>query len=221
MARAASRPPGSRPARNGEPTRRRFGRDARSIIVIMDRRMRTGAIATCSIESVACPSPAFFGIAPREQAAETGSPAAGRGASLTCAEPFSYMRRAASLREAASASFWPQRDVSRRRRRSVRRSGAMTKIHAGAATAMRRRPACEGCDNLAMTALPARSARLAAEKLGEKNLSTQQDRAQAPSRLSRPHGDCRRPQRHRGPPRPRPQAPVGLSRGRSTKRTGG
>lgn len=45
----------------------------------------------------------------------------------------------------------------------------------------------------------------------EADLSAEQACPEAPSWLSRAHGDGRRPQGDRGPPRPRPQAPVGLS----------
>jgi ribonuclease P protein component len=45
----------------------------------------------------------------------------------------------------------------------------------------------------------------------EAHLPAEQSRAQAPSRLPRPHGDRRRTQGAGGPPQPRPQAPVGLT----------
>ena len=45
----------------------------------------------------------------------------------------------------------------------------------------------------------------------EAHLPAEQSRAQAPSRLPRPHGDRRRTQGAGGPPEPRPQAPVGLT----------
>ena len=56
----------------------------------------------------------------------------------------------------------------------------------------------------------ARQARLRAGRIdrsvsGEEDLPTQQDRAQAPARLPRPHGDCRRPQGDRRAPRPGPE----------------
>jgi hypothetical protein len=49
------------------------------------------------------------------------------------------------------------------------------------------------------------------ENAREKDLSTEQNRAQTAARISRPHGHRRRPQGHRCAPRARPQAPVGLS----------
>jgi ribonuclease P protein component len=45
----------------------------------------------------------------------------------------------------------------------------------------------------------------------EAHLPAEQSRAQAPSRLPRPHVDRRRPQGPGGAPEPRPQAPVGLT----------
>jgi ribonuclease P protein component len=45
----------------------------------------------------------------------------------------------------------------------------------------------------------------------EAHLPAEQSRAQAPSRLPRPDGDCRRPQGPGGAPQPRPQAPVRLT----------
>ena len=45
----------------------------------------------------------------------------------------------------------------------------------------------------------------------EAHLPAEQSRAQAPSRLPRPHVDRRRPQGPGGTPEPRPQAPVGLT----------
>jgi len=49
-----------------------------------------------------------------------------------------------------------------------------------------------------------------AEKIGETDLPAQQDCSQAPSRVPLPYGDGRGTESHRGPPRPRPQAPVRL-----------
>ena len=46
----------------------------------------------------------------------------------------------------------------------------------------------------------------------EAHLPAEQTCAQAPSRISRPHGDCRRPQGSQCAPRPRPQEAVGLTR---------
>jgi len=46
----------------------------------------------------------------------------------------------------------------------------------------------------------------------EAHLPAEQSRAQAPARLPGPDGDRRRAQGHRGPPRPRPQEAVGLTR---------
>jgi ribonuclease P protein component len=51
-----------------------------------------------------------------------------------------------------------------------------------------------------------------AESSGEEDISTQQNRAQASSRLSRAHRDRGRPQGHRCAARPWPQALVGLSK---------
>lgn len=51
------------------------------------------------------------------------------------------------------------------------------------------------------------------EETREAHLSTQQARAQASPRLPCAHGDPQRPQDHRCPPRPRPQASVRLTAG--------
>jgi len=52
-----------------------------------------------------------------------------------------------------------------------------------------------------------------AENDSEKNLSAKQARSQAPPRVQGAHEDGRRPQGDRRPPRPRPQAPLGVIRG--------
>jgi ribonuclease P protein component len=54
------------------------------------------------------------------------------------------------------------------------------------------------------------SSRPEPEKTREKNIPAQQACAQAPPWLPCTHGHCWRPQGHRRPSRPRPQAPVGV-----------
>ena len=77
----------------------------------------------------------------------------------------------------------------------------------------RRRPLSH--DRLGWPCFPRKAAAVvlikAPETDREENLSTQQAGSQAPPRLSRPHGDQGWPQGHRRSPRPRPQAPVGLT----------
>lgn len=53
----------------------------------------------------------------------------------------------------------------------------------------------------------------------EKDLSTEQDRSQAPPWLSRAHGDQERTRRRGRAPRPWPQAPDGLTRARQRQQT--
>ena len=108
-------------------------------------------------------------------------------------------------------------------RKSVQRPGAMTKIHAWRQRRTSLRPAshCEGWINWRWRRFQQGRRASHSENAREKNLSAQQDRAQAPSRISCAHGDCRRPQRHRRAPGARPQAPVGLRpNGLSTKSDG-